>query len=93
MTSEQQAHLDRMIERFTSALTTKYAAGQREHGGNVWLKRGMLREAKAEVLDLWVYLDTLEQQIEERSAPLACFLTGYEAVAHEHDERPVGSTI
>jgi hypothetical protein len=79
MTQEQQAHLDRMIDGFTTALANKYAAGQREHGGNVWMKRGMLREAKAEVMDLWVYLDTLEQQIEERDRMLADFLTGYES--------------
>lgn len=66
------------MARFTHALADKYTAGQREHGGNVWLKRGMLREAKAEVLDLWVYLDTLEQQLEERAPLLAEFVTGYE---------------
>jgi tRNA A-37 threonylcarbamoyl transferase component Bud32 len=30
-------------------------------------------------MDLWVYLDTLEQQIEERDRMLADFLTGYES--------------
>ena len=78
MTEQQQQHLERMMARFTHALADKYTAGQREHGGNVWLKRGMLREAKAEVLDLWVYLDTLEQQLEERAPLLAEFVTGYE---------------
>jgi hypothetical protein len=64
LTDAQQAHIDRIVAEFDQQVRAKYAAGQREHGGNIWQKPGMLQHAKEEVLDLWVYLCTLEQQME-----------------------------
>jgi hypothetical protein len=62
---DKQAHLKSMQDAFLALSTTKYVNGQIEHGGKMWEKSGMLENAKEEVIDLWHYLCTLEQQINE----------------------------
>jgi hypothetical protein len=52
-----------MQDRFLVQSRQKYEAGQIEHGGKMWEKPGMLDHAKEEVIDLWHYLCTLEDQI------------------------------
>jgi hypothetical protein len=61
----QQAHLARLLARIQGDLTAKYAAGQREHGGSLWLKPGMLECAIEEALDLLTYLYTALEQRDE----------------------------
>jgi len=63
MTDAQEAHLERIITMVADDLQTKYRAGQQEHGGDIWLKPGMLDHAIEEVLDLIVYLYTLRDQL------------------------------
>lgn len=63
LTQEQEEHLTGLTTRFATHVTRKYLKGAQEHGGNLWEKDGLLQEAKDEVVDLWVYLDTLEQQL------------------------------
>jgi hypothetical protein len=70
MTDEQRQHIDAIVASFDREVRAKYEAGQREHGGNIWTKPGMLRHAKEEVLDLWVYLETLERQLREKGITL-----------------------
>lgn len=64
MESEQEAHLQRVQARFTVALSRKYRTGQKEHGGNLWQKRGMLDRAIEEAIDQVIYLMTLKEQFE-----------------------------
>ena len=59
MTAEQEAHLAEIKARFVRDLDAKYRKGQQEHGGNLWLKPGLVDMALEEVLDLAVYLYTL----------------------------------
>lgn len=67
MIDEAEDHLARIKTRLTQDIDAKYRAGQRDHGGILPEKPGMLQQAYAEVLDLAVYLLTaLEQQ--ERGA-------------------------
>lgn len=63
MTPEQSAHIGRVVSQHTALTNMKYAAGQREHGGNCWEKPGMLEHALAEAADLPVYLWTLREQM------------------------------
>lgn len=63
MTNEQEAHLRDIKYNILNDLDRKYRAGQREHGGDVWKKSGMIDNAIEEVLDLAVYLYTLRDQI------------------------------
>lgn len=63
MTPDREAHLQRMQDKFLAQSRQKYEAGQIEHGGLMWEKPGMLEHAKEEVIDLWHYLCTLEEQI------------------------------
>jgi hypothetical protein len=65
MKKPQQAHLNRIRKQFDGLVTRKYKKGQREHGGDMWLKKGMLDEAINEVVDLVVYLLTLKEQNEQ----------------------------
>lgn len=64
MSPSQEAHLLRVKERFSQLMDAKYRAGQAEHGGYLWRKRQM-PNIMDEVLDLSVYVVTLEEQIEE----------------------------
>lgn len=66
MTPEQEAHLTRIKERFINDLDQKYRAGQGEHGGDLWMKPGMLERAYEEVLDLATYILTAMEQRDER---------------------------
>jgi|TARA_R100001126_G_C4859357_1_gene166447 hypothetical protein len=64
MQPSQEAHLKRVTERLSHLIDAKYRAGQAEHGGYLWRKK-MLPNIMDEVLDLAVYVATLEEQIEE----------------------------
>lgn len=63
MTGTQHAHIDGIVERFSGEAKTKYEHGQREHGGNLYEKPGMMRHLRQEVLDLVVYQDTMDEQL------------------------------
>lgn len=65
MDAPHEAHLKRIVDRVSADISAKYRKGQAEHGGNLWLKGGMLDYAIEEVLDLAVYLYTLKEQCEE----------------------------
>ena len=73
MTEEQENHCARLVADFAVAFTDKYRTGQEEHGGNLWEKdpAKMVKEAKAEVLDQWAYLDNLERNIAKMQARIA----------------------
>lgn len=45
----------KMFSNVCSALACKFAAGQREHGGDFWKKKLPPRELDNEILDLLVY--------------------------------------
>ena len=63
LTLEQEAHLQKIQSEFAADLAAKYRAGQQEHGGNIWEKRGMLEHAIEEAIDQVVYLYTLRDQL------------------------------
>lgn len=65
MDAAHEAHLKRILDQFNADLSAKYAAGQREHGGNLWQKGGMINHAIEEAIDMVVYLYTLKEQMEE----------------------------
>ncbi len=56
------AHLRQIQRQVMTDLRRKYLKGQKEHGGNLWQKPGLLDEAINEALDLVVYLYTLRGQ-------------------------------
>ena len=66
MTTEQDAHVERIVARLSADIRAKYEAGQQHHGGNLWEKPGMLEQAYEEVLDLAVYLLTSIEQRDDR---------------------------
>lgn len=77
MTHENAAHRDRIIARFSREFAAKYDKGQKEHGGNMWEKPGMLAHAIEEMLDLAAYLYTLDEQIAPgASLPPVCYIAG-----------------
>jgi len=65
MTKEQEAHLAAIKARFCAEVDLKYRKGQREHGGDLFRLNisSLLREMKQEILDLYVYADSLEALI------------------------------
>jgi hypothetical protein len=62
MDAAQEAHLTRILTSFNAAARVKYAKGQREHGGNLWEKGGLLDMALEEAIDQVIYLWTLKEQ-------------------------------
>ena len=63
MDALHHAHVNRILEQVSAELRAKYKKGQEEHGGQLWLKTGMVDLAIEEVLDLIVYLYTLREQL------------------------------
>lgn len=63
MTPEQEGHLQSIKDWFVGEVDSKYRKGQAEHGGNLWMKSGIIDMALEEVLDQAVYLYTLREQI------------------------------
>lgn len=62
MTSKEHGKL--IATEFARLMLIKYAKGQKEHGGHLWEKEGMLESAIDEVVDLAVYLLTLKHKLE-----------------------------
>lgn len=62
MTRDQESHLI-AVQTFTrTMIDRKYRAGQRQHGGDLWLKPGMLAHAFDEVVDQVTYLQACREQ-------------------------------
>lgn len=70
MTDETWAHLDGIRKDFDDLVVTKYVAGQQEHGGRLWTKKGLIDMAIDEAIDQVVYLLTLKKQIEAAGVEL-----------------------
>lgn len=70
MNPDHEAHLRRVKRNVAARIDRKYRAGQREHGGELWKKAGLVEEALDEAVDLCVYLETLREQIENLIARL-----------------------
>ena len=66
MTKDQTKHMEASLERFQEMGAKKYKAGQKEHGGNLWQKPGMLDNMEEEVVDMWHYIQALRVQLEEQ---------------------------
>ncbi len=60
---DDRAHCNRVISWLATAVTNKYAAGCRSHGGHLPDTGGLLHEAECEVLDQVVYVSTLREQL------------------------------
>jgi len=59
----QRKHLNSIKRQFCILYEDKYSRGQKEHGGNLWKKQGIIDMAIEEALDLVGYLFTLKQQL------------------------------
>ncbi len=57
-----RAHIRRIQQQVSKDLRAKYLKGQKEHGGRLWEKAGLLTEAYNEALDQVIYLRTLMDQ-------------------------------
>lgn len=68
MDAAHEAHLARILTQFNADARAKYEGGQREHGGNLWEKPGLLEQALAEAIDQVIYLYTLKEQRDGRVA-------------------------
>ena len=65
MTSLQERHLASIQEAFLGQSGAKYAAGQKEHGGNLWEKPGQLDGLVDELVDGFAYAKTLRDQLRQ----------------------------
>jgi hypothetical protein len=76
MNKENEDHLQSIQMWFNKLIDEKYRAGQAEHGGEMWMKPGMLRCAIEEALDQVTYLKTLHDQIKDDNPAFLEFLMG-----------------
>jgi ribonuclease D len=61
-------HLEHAIDIAETAknlIIRKYTRGQKEHGGSLWRKKGLVDMAIEEAIDQVIYLLTLRNQLEE----------------------------
>jgi len=84
MSIHRANHLNRILNWFESKVSKKYIAGQKEHGGNIWEKTGLLSQIKDEVIDLVVYIETLEEQLFEKFPDAYRFVDGEETLPKAH---------
>lgn len=70
MTFEQEKHLNHIKAEFVREVDIKYRAGALEHGGDIRdiAAIQLVREIKAEAVDLFVYADTLESKLVRAAA-------------------------
>jgi len=64
MSPDQEAHLRRVKAHILRRIDAKYRAGQREHGGNLWKKPGVLEMLLDELVDACVYAESKLEQDE-----------------------------
>lgn len=64
MTSEQKDHMLNVLTHVVVNGEKKYVQGQKEHGGDMWLKPGMFSELEQELLDFIFYSATVREQLE-----------------------------
>ena len=65
MTTEQEKHLQHIKDEFCRRIDKKYRTGQKEHEGDLWLKKGIIDMALEEIDDLQAYLTTLKDQLKD----------------------------
>jgi hypothetical protein len=68
MTDKQEDHLLAIKSHFERFVDFKYRAGAKEHGGDLkdLTPLQLVHAAKEEAVDLFVYLDTLEDKLMEQ---------------------------
>jgi hypothetical protein len=64
MTPQQQKHMEDALLSLAHNAITKYSKGQKEHGGNMWCKSGMLKNLENEVIDFVFYSATIREQLQ-----------------------------
>jgi hypothetical protein len=64
MDKAHETHLEKIKTTTLELIDKKYRQGQEQHGGNLWLKPGLIDEAINEAIDQVTYLLTLKDQIE-----------------------------
>lgn len=64
LTPKQGKHIADISVAVCRRIEAKYRKGQKEHGGNLWEKEGMLENIMDEITDLLVYAHTLREQME-----------------------------
>jgi len=60
---KDKEYLTKILEQFILEASEKFEKGCNEHGGKIWLKRGLIKEMKQEAIDLYIYATALEDQL------------------------------
>lgn len=64
LTIEQRVFLAASLTKFVDAATSKFIAGQKEHGGMFW-ERPLFKELEDELIDAWFYKDGIRKKLDE----------------------------
>lgn len=68
--SDWTEHAQSVANEARALIIDKYARGQREHGGELWRKQGIIDMAIEEAVDQVIYLLTLRDQLAEAGVRL-----------------------
>lgn len=63
MRKEDSEYLNKILKQFISEASDKFTRGCDEHGGRIWLKKGLIKEMKDEAIDQYIYASALEDQL------------------------------
>ena len=63
MEKAQEQHLKFILKEFKRLTDPKYRNGQKEHGGDLFLKKGIIDMIIEEAIDQFVYAVTLKEQL------------------------------
>ncbi len=79
-------HAGEVADRAERRIHTKYLRGQREHGGCLPMKAGMLAHAEDEATDLVIYHDVLRAQLQKIRTEAAALLASLDHVLGDPQE-------
>lgn len=63
ISKQDEEYLIKILNQFGQEASDKFERGCLQHGGKIWLKRGLIKEMKQEAIDQYIYCTALEDQL------------------------------
>ena len=80
-----EQHVSKIGAWFRDVMTGKYHRGQKEHGGDLWIKTRALASLEEEIIDLPVYYKTAKDQLRQMAKN---GMSASEAYEYLYGEKP-----
>tara|TARA_R110000824_G_scaffold8899_3_gene40401 strand:- start:14140 stop:14409 length:270 start_codon:yes stop_codon:yes gene_type:complete len=83
--STPEQHVSKIVAWFRDVVIGKYYRGQKEHGGDLWIKTRALASLEEEIIDLPVYYKTAKDQLHQMAKE---GMSAKEAYEYLYGEKP-----